>query len=399
MKNNDRISIIIPVYNSENTLDRCLTTVISQDYTNIEILIVDDGSTDKSSEIIKAYQQKNPRIKAFFQQNAGPNAARKKGVDAATGDWIVFVDSDDSIDKSLCSTLLTKAVETRSDIVGCSMRVIDMFSGNEEIRCADDETYTGHEASLSVISTDDFWVYNRISSFLGYIFPANTIKRIFSKIDLNIILSEDTINTLLIDWDADKVTYIPDPLYTAYFHRTSLTHSHDRDFFKSEKHLYNYGMIEMRKRNMPDASFKQLEYLIMQNMMVACYSDAFGHLDWLYPFNGVHTGSRVVVYGAGEFGYELVRYIIQSEKYTLVGCLDKKAPLIKEQDFVCKVSLPEKIKEMSYDYVVVAVTKPKVRKSIIDNLHALQVPNDKIRDIDVSKINYKYLPGFFNSLR
>lgn len=390
-----KISIVIPVYNSEKYLDRCLQSVILQDYKNIEIITVDDGSTDKSREKIKEYKTKDSRIKIILQKNAGPNAARRQGVIAATGDWIVFVDSDDSIDRKFCSKMLLSAKETSSEIVGCSMKVIDMFSNKEEIKCIDTKTYSGHEASLSMISTDKFWVYNHTLSFLGYLFPAKIIKSIFSEIDTNIILSEDVINMLLLLWDVKRVTFIPDPLYTAYFHRDSLTHSHTRDFYNSEVHLYKYGTKKMTAREMPKKSLKQLEFLIIQNMLFTQYSKAFGHLDTLYPYDGVEKGSKIVVYGAGEFGYELVRYIMKSEKYTLVGCIDKKSSMMNDNDFICKVYPPELIKAMCYDYVVIAATKPRIRNSIRADLHVLNIPINKIKDIDIKKINYKYLPASF----
>lgn len=91
------ISIIIPIYNRENCLNYCIDSVINQEYKNWELLIIDDGSTDRSSEICKAYSQEDSRIKYFYQQNKGAGAARNLGIEKSSGEWITFVDSDDAI--------------------------------------------------------------------------------------------------------------------------------------------------------------------------------------------------------------------------------------------------------------------------------------------------------------
>lgn len=89
------ISVIIPVYNAEKYLKTCLDSLISQTYTNFEVLCVDDGSTDHSLNILRFYEKKDNRIKVFTQENAGPAAARNKALQYATGDYISFVDADD----------------------------------------------------------------------------------------------------------------------------------------------------------------------------------------------------------------------------------------------------------------------------------------------------------------
>lgn len=91
------VSIVIPIYNRENTLCYCINSVLRQEYANWELLLIDDGSTDGSAEICKLYCEKDKRIKYFYQANAGAGAARNKGIEKACGEWITFVDSDDAI--------------------------------------------------------------------------------------------------------------------------------------------------------------------------------------------------------------------------------------------------------------------------------------------------------------
>lgn len=100
------VSIIIPVYNSETTLRRCLESVINQSISDWELILVDDGSNDKSGEICDEYAEKNQRIKVFHKKNGGVSSARNIGLDNAKGKWIVFIDADDLVKESYLANLL-----------------------------------------------------------------------------------------------------------------------------------------------------------------------------------------------------------------------------------------------------------------------------------------------------
>lgn len=113
-----KVSIIIPVYNGHDFLERCLDSVINQIYKNIEIIIVDDASTDDTKEIIKKYSEKDKRIIPFYQsKNKGVSAARNTGLKAATGDYIVFLDSDDTITKEAIRRMIDLANKYNSDFI------------------------------------------------------------------------------------------------------------------------------------------------------------------------------------------------------------------------------------------------------------------------------------------
>lgn len=106
MKEKFKISIIIPVYNTEAHLTRTLDSVCCQDYNNLEIIVVDDGSNDASLQLCEQYQSKDPRIIIYKQDHQGVSAARNLGIAHATGEYIGFVDSDDWIEKDMYSFLL-----------------------------------------------------------------------------------------------------------------------------------------------------------------------------------------------------------------------------------------------------------------------------------------------------
>lgn len=113
----DTISVIVPVYNVEKYLKECLDSLINQTYANIEIIAVDDGATDGCPQILDEYALKDSRIKVIHKQNGGLSSARNCGVKVATGEYVIFVDSDDYFDLSAVETLLKAAKETDADII------------------------------------------------------------------------------------------------------------------------------------------------------------------------------------------------------------------------------------------------------------------------------------------
>lgn len=102
---NDLISLIVPIYNVEKYLDKCIDTIINQTYSNIEIILVDDGSTDASGEICDKWKKKDNRITVIHKLNGGLSSARNAGIDIATGKYIGFIDSDDYIDLEMIETM------------------------------------------------------------------------------------------------------------------------------------------------------------------------------------------------------------------------------------------------------------------------------------------------------
>lgn len=122
--NRDLISIVVPVYNAEKYLAKCLESLISQTYKNIEILLIDDGSKDESEKICQTYQAKDARIIIKKQKNAGASAARNSGIDLAKGKYILFVDADDYVSDDYVEYLYGLIKSSHTDIAICSPLVI-----------------------------------------------------------------------------------------------------------------------------------------------------------------------------------------------------------------------------------------------------------------------------------
>lgn len=126
-----KITIIVAVYNVEKYIQRCVDSLLKQTHHNIEIILVDDGSKDKSSEICDQYVQKDERVKVIHKLNGGVSSARQAGLDAATGDFVIHADPDDYVDADMLELLLYEAINTNSDIVTCD------FFLNEQVKKQD----------------------------------------------------------------------------------------------------------------------------------------------------------------------------------------------------------------------------------------------------------------------
>lgn len=111
-----QISIIIPIYNAEKCLRRCLDSILKQTFTHIELLLIDDGSKDNSATICNEYANKDNRVKYIYQVNHGVSSARNKGIEHASGDWITFIDADDFIEQNFCN-IVDSEESTKADLI------------------------------------------------------------------------------------------------------------------------------------------------------------------------------------------------------------------------------------------------------------------------------------------
>ena len=140
-----KISVIVPVYNAEKFLNKCIDSVVKQSYTDWELLLIDDGSSDGSAKIIESACEMDARIKAFYQQNAGPGIARNKGISVATGYYIVFLDADDYIDSEYFALL---AQNEEKDVVFIDVHQV---------------TPTGHVLKKEAMSVYKTWSKEKIT--------------------------------------------------------------------------------------------------------------------------------------------------------------------------------------------------------------------------------------------
>ena len=150
---NPLLSVVIPAYNVEEYVDACLDSVVSQTYSNLEIIIVNDGSTDDTGAKCDAWTAKDDRIRVIHTDNFGVCAARNKGLDEAKGDFFALVDSDDYLNSDMFGVLMKKAMTSDADIVVCGYKV-QMPAGEELDECDFAEEKTFNESEIIGLSQD-----------------------------------------------------------------------------------------------------------------------------------------------------------------------------------------------------------------------------------------------------
>lgn len=148
---NKKVTIIIPVYKVEEYLDRCLNSVIKQTYTNLEIILIDDGSPDRCYDLCDSWKLKDSRIKVIHKKNGGLSSARNAGLDIATGDYIAFVDSDDYIASNMIEIMLDAALRNNVNVVCCGRTRVSKKSKIEMFTLPQEQLITGQEAIKQIL--------------------------------------------------------------------------------------------------------------------------------------------------------------------------------------------------------------------------------------------------------
>lgn len=200
--NNELISIIIPVYNAEKTIKRCLSSLVSQTYFYIEVIIINDGSTDKSLEIITTFENKIKNLKIINQTNKGVSVARNEGLKVAKGQYIIFLDSDDYLDKTCCEVSINSMKDSDLVIFG-----LNIYKNDILLRTPHLEKECLHLKN----NINNYWKLRTIN--LG---PCNKLykkKLITDLFDEHLSLGEDT--KFVIDYlkNVNFVNVIPQCLY------------------------------------------------------------------------------------------------------------------------------------------------------------------------------------------
>lgn len=135
----EKISVIVPVYNVEQYLERCVDSIISQTYTNLEIILVNDGSTDNSGKLCDELAKKDERIRVIHKENGGLSDARNRGIDEAESDLVGFIDSDDYIDSDMYEVLLKNLNDTDANLSMCAL--YDVYNNTPEAQVTNKETW------------------------------------------------------------------------------------------------------------------------------------------------------------------------------------------------------------------------------------------------------------------
>lgn len=208
------ISIIVPVYNLEKYIERCITSVLQQTYTNFELLLVNDGSTDSSLHICQRFAQKDSRIRVLSQENKGVGKARNFGLDQMKGDFIFFLDGDDWVTPDCLEKLMSKMSPDIDLVIGEHQDVTD-----DGIESPEKTSHKFHDGVLSQKELmHDFYTYQFYTKVVWGKLYRKTLWDALRFEDM--IYSEDTYAVLLIFDKLSKAAFVKDPVYF-YLQRTT----------------------------------------------------------------------------------------------------------------------------------------------------------------------------------
>ena len=262
------ISVIIPVFNVEKYLRECLDSVVNQTFCDIEIICIDDGSTDSSGTILEEYASKDRRFVTIHQANAGQAAARNKALDIAKGEYVLFVDSDDRIDLDLIEKTYSVAVSSGSELV-----MFYMFSTDSEASKAN--------ISFSIPNSDDDFLNKLELAFFQCPGPCKWLwkKSLIDRINLRFyegIRFEDVPFVLKGALHSNYIKVIPESLYYYRLHNESTTRNVNRYYCDYSWLSYQYALEDNKDLSLSDDCLKAL-YHAKENLVW------IGYCNWTPP--------------------------------------------------------------------------------------------------------------------
>ena len=268
------VSIVIPVYNAENGLEKCLKSVLSQNYENFEVILVDDGSHDSSPDICEKYKSQNPeRIILIRQKNSGPSVARNKGIELSQGKYIAFVDSDDTIASDMISTMVEKAEEKDAEMVICAYWKVGRDGRTERTYSLQDGLYTDgkqREVLLSLLN-------ERPGDVPPYSWVRLTKRSLLDETKFRfsdrLYRSEDYHFWVRVHSVIDKVYLLSQtPLYNYYENVLSVTHNHVNGYWDDVQFIYN----DLQKSMGSDVEIsKKLDVMLVKRSLIALNNATF----------------------------------------------------------------------------------------------------------------------------
>ncbi len=239
----EKISIIVPVYNSEKTLVRCLSSLKNQTYTNIEVIMIDDGSSDDSASVCRAFAQKDRRFRYCFQEHRGVSAARNRGLDLAEGAYIGFCDSDDWAEADMYETLVSQMENEEADVSIVSFCINDDMEGVSGQRVST-QILEGKEAVLQL----HLKRLNISSSLWNKLFRKALFDSV--RLDEEITNLEDMLAVWELLIQSRKVAYTNTPKYHYCLRSNSLSSEIKESYWSYRKAAYR--MKEKMERVMPE---------------------------------------------------------------------------------------------------------------------------------------------------
>jgi glycosyltransferase involved in cell wall biosynthesis len=245
-----KVSIIVPVYNAEKYIDDCVNSILNQTYSNIEVILVNDGSTDKSGLICDNYAELDNRVKVIHQKNSGPSIARNVGITVSTGDYIQFADADDLLEKDM-TKILVKHMFENVQLVICGYQSIYLLENKKSSNLR----YPQYLGSYSMVEFNQYfgnlYFEGFINSPCNKLYIAKLIKNNNLEFPKNINMGEDLLFNLEYFKKCNTNVYIiKDTLYKYIkISNHSLTVSYKPYLYETHKILFNKVSSYLKENN------------------------------------------------------------------------------------------------------------------------------------------------------
>ena len=393
------ISVIVPIYNIEKYVDECIQSIVNQTYRNLEIILVDDGSTDSSGEICDTYASSDPRILVIHKENGGLVSARKAGLRASTGKYITYVDGDDWIESTAYENMYEKIKNEDADIV-----FYGHFENTGNVQKA---VYHNVEAGIydkdrlkseiypRMIAGDTFFEWQVFPSVWDMIIKKELIEK--SQYDVNdeIAMGEDAACIYPCILLADRVCFEKKAFY--HYRQTADSMIKQKQDADTERRKYAilYQSVDRRFQKLAsiyDVRRQWVSYLLFLMLPRAdhLYHD-YEELPFLFPYHEVKKGMKIAIYGAGTYGQRIYGYLKQTGFCEVVAWFDRNYEQLCKMGF--DVNSPDSIIEYKFDGIIIANMFSKSRKQITEFIK--KKIECKIFEIDENIIFSKeYLAGF-----
>lgn len=277
----EMVNVIVPVYNGESSLERCVNSILKQTYTNLEIIIINDGSTDSSYEIAERFSTFDKRITLINQSNQGVSAARNYGIANANGKYILFVDADDYIESNMVELLVTASEKYNAPITSCGVFIEDMSSDHSR---KTSESIAFNEGITTVLSNENLksvfpekLITAVFHSVFAKLYRLDYIKKNNAWFDPEFSLGEDYLFNLPLFRNVDQYVYVGKALYhyVRYSSNNTLSRKYRADLFEIELKLFNSTLSMLKSWNISrEHSDKYIYEVFFNNMHVILENEA-----------------------------------------------------------------------------------------------------------------------------
>jgi glycosyltransferase involved in cell wall biosynthesis len=354
---NPLVSIIIPIYNSEAFLDKCIQSAINQSYKNIEIILVNDGSIDSSREICNNYSSIDDRIKTIHKNNGGLVSSRKAGLRASTGKYILYIDGDDWIELNLIENYVNQVLKHKADIV-ISSHIINL-EGREDILMNSLPSGVYNKDKLSsiiypkMLYTGKFSQFGIFSYSWGKLYKREILLKNQLSVDESITIGEDALCLYPTLLDANVLVILEQPGYHYRQRADSLIKTLRKIEISKMQKVYDDLKNIFLDKKVLDIMLPQLQHYLLSLLIINTEGPNSSDKITLYPFDKVNFNENLIIYGGGTFGQHIYKKIINYKKPNILAWIDEK------HKYYSKLNLPvtgfDKIKNIDYDIILIAL--------------------------------------------